>query len=487
MKKFLQHTLIIFSLLNIINIQTFAKYDIVNSPSQKEIADKYKLLEPLGTSLTYLEIPTDITAGALDNSTLNRALDFTNFIRFTAGLNEVTLNDDYNIKAQSASFLMYKNNLLTHYPERPTNISDEIYNLGFEGATNSNILRLSTIVEPAQSILSYINDSDMHNISTLGHRRWILNPYMAQTGFGQVGDFSAMYALDTTNNIIKSDAVTWPAHNMPIDFFDSNQAWSFSINKVLTGEISVNLTNINSGQNWILDKNNTDTQGEFFTVNNDGYGVRGCIIFRPSPNSVTYNANDIFEVIITQDKEIIAEYTVNFFDLNKVFTHSIFNDVDTSSKYYAPVVWAVNNNITTGTSENLFSPNDICTRGQIVTFLWRYFGCPEPKSTINPFTDVDENQYYYKAVLWAVENNITLGNGKGQFLPDDTCTFPQVLTFLWRTQDEPSSQALEHYYTDAVLWAENLGMFTAINKVFSENTESTRSDIVTFLYTLDNN
>ena len=100
--------------------------------------------------------------------------------------------------------------------------------------------------------------------------------------------------------------------------------------------------------------------------------------------------------------------------------------------YYKPVLWAVENGITAGTSEITFSPDDSCTRGQVVTFLWRANGSPEPKSMENPFYDTSADAYYYKAILWAVENGITSGVEVGQFAPEATCTRGQVVTFIQR-------------------------------------------------------
>ena len=112
-----------------------------------------------------------------------------------------------------------------------------------------------------------------------------------------------------------------------------------------------------------------------------------------------------------------------------------FKDVKASEYFYTPVLWAVANNVTSGTSATTFSPNDACTRGQIVTFLWRAAGSPAPKGNHNPFKDVKSNQYYYTAVLWAVENGITSGTSATTFSPNDACTRGQIVTFLYRSKN----------------------------------------------------
>ena len=116
-----------------------------------------------------------------------------------------------------------------------------------------------------------------------------------------------------------------------------------------------------------------------------------------------------------------------------------FTDVQADAYYAEPVDWALKENITNGTSETTFSPEVTCTRGQVVTFLWRAADEPEPTTDANPFADVDVNAYYGKAVLWAVEKDITKGTGATTFSPDDTCTRGQIVTFLYR--DEQSKKA----------------------------------------------
>lgn len=169
-----------------------------------------------------------------------------------------------------------------------------------------------------------------------------------------------------------------------------------------------------------------------------------------------------------------------------------FNDVADGKYYYDPIVWAYENNITSGTSAYAFSPNNDCTRGQIVTFLWRAAGQPEPTSTVNPFTDVEEDDFYYKAVLWAVEEGITTGASATKFNPKGACNRAQVVTFMYRAFGSPAvSNAgnpfedvpADKYYHDAVLWAVAEGITTGMNATrFAPNNTCTRGQIVTFLY-----
>ena len=170
---------------------------------------------------------------------------------------------------------------------------------------------------------------------------------------------------------------------------------------------------------------------------------------------------------------------------------SSFVDVPSGSYYEDAVDWAVANGITTGTDAAHFSPDGICTRAQAVTFLWRAAGRPAPESRTMPFTDVPADSYYYDAVLWAVENGITKGTSSTTFSPDDTCTRAQIVTFLWRSEQPPAAGSsnpftdvsADAYYADAVLWAVKEAITTGTTRTtFSPDAECTRAQIVTFLW-----
>ena len=166
-----------------------------------------------------------------------------------------------------------------------------------------------------------------------------------------------------------------------------------------------------------------------------------------------------------------------------------FADVPANSYYADAVLWAAKNGITGGIGNGLFGPNQPCTRAQIVTFLWRAAGSPEPKS-MSSFSDVSADSYYAKAVAWAVENGITTGTGDGKFSPDATCTRAQSVTFLFRaigklvdSKAEFSDVLADSYYANAVDWAVENGVTNGIGDgLFGPNNSCTRAQIVTFLY-----
>ena len=173
-------------------------------------------------------------------------------------------------------------------------------------------------------------------------------------------------------------------------------------------------------------------------------------------------------------------------------TLEAFLDVQENAYYREAVGWAVENNVTNGVRPDSFRPNSTCTRAQVVTFLWRALGSPLPASDECPFTDVPADAYYYQAVLWALENDITTGTSATTFGPDKPCTRAQVVTFLWRSHGAPIIEQSPNpfrdvdpgaYYGNAVRWAVTDGITkgTSDDK-FSPDATCTRGQIVTFLY-----
>lgn len=169
-----------------------------------------------------------------------------------------------------------------------------------------------------------------------------------------------------------------------------------------------------------------------------------------------------------------------------------FKDVKEGKWYYDAVEWAVKKGITAGVSEDMFAPYAECKRGQVVTFLWRVAGEPEPEGTAEVMSDVRKDAYYYKAVQWAVENGIAYGEQSGLFMPDAKVTRAQFVTFLWRAKGEPETSLTKcaftdvkagQYYTTAVLWAVENGITSGLNvTTFGTKNLCTRAQVVTFLY-----
>ena len=182
-----------------------------------------------------------------------------------------------------------------------------------------------------------------------------------------------------------------------------------------------------------------------------------------------------------------VEVKATFMEDNSVL--NFFYDVPNDAFFYEAVKWAVKSGVTNRLSDTMFGPYESCTRAQIVTFLWRAAGSPEPK-TASSFSDVPASAYYAKAVEWAIENGITNGMTETTFAPNATCTRGQSVTFLHRALKGTASGSTnftdvksDTFYADAINWAvaNNVTNGTS-NTTFSPNADCTRAEIVTFLY-----
>ena len=205
--------------------------------------------------------------------------------------------------------------------------------------------------------------------------------------------------------------------------------------------------------------------------------------------SLTDKGDGVYTFVMPASK---VDVTARFAQVQKPEEKDPYGDVSKDSYYYDAVKWAAETGVTTGVGDGLFAPEWVCTRGQIVTFLWRASGSPAPKATELPFTDVAADAYYAQAVLWAVENGITNGTSETTFSPDQTCTRAHAVAFLYRMSGSPaaagstfSDVAADAYYRTAVAWAVEKGITNGTSGMtFSPDDTCTRGQIVTFLYRL---
>lgn len=289
-----------------------------------KVVDNYKV--------PYLVVPI-LTApyfpGLLDDEENTNALNVIKTIRFIAGINhDVELNYEYSEKAQAACIVNYANGNLSHYPKYPANMNGKISTLGVEASKDCNLAKYTRANASLKFAIldGWMSDSDPANISTLGHRRWILNPLMGAVGFGIVSSeednvtYNAMYVSDESCRDDDYAGVCWPAQNMPVSYFKAGDAWSISMNETLNpNNIKVRLTKIDDFssydlKHWVFSSVASD--GEFF-VSNNHYGQTGCIIFRPD-DIEKYSPGDKYLVSISGlDQE--KSYTVEFFDLENFY------------------------------------------------------------------------------------------------------------------------------------------------------------------------
>lgn len=261
------------------------------------------------------------SAGKVDKKSLKSALRTLNAIRYIAGINDnIKLDDNYTKKAQAAALINCVNNSMSHYPAKPSGMSQSFYQLCYSGAGSSNLA--TSFGGPAglnyPLVRMWMYDGDKDNIPLVGHRRWVLNPPMKKTGFGFVSgtekwpsSYSAMYAIDNAFGKSSYYGVAWPAQNMPLEFFGDSYPWSISMGRELNADkVKVVLTRKKDGKKWTFSKNNS--KYGYFNVENNNYGAKGCIIFRP--NNISYRSGDQFQVKITGAGKAIS-YQVNFFSL----------------------------------------------------------------------------------------------------------------------------------------------------------------------------
>lgn len=291
-------------------------------------------------------------AGALSDEEFTCALNTVKTIRYIAGLSDdVYLSDEYNSLAQASSLVNYVNNELTHTPAAPSGMDKSLADKGIEGSKKSNIAWTSWQNNTLKwTIISgWMDDSDNNNLAVLGHRRWILNPSMGMTGFGSVtgsrGTYNAMYAHDKSNTSADvSGAVCWPAANTPLSYFGSDAPWSISLGREISkDDVIVSLVKMNSSDKeskvWTFSKYLSD--GDFY-VNNQNYGEKGCIIFRPYDVG-GYDDGDTFYVNVSLgDTGEIISYSVNFFDLEGFYDPEppVLSSVKLNSVSKPRVTWS---------------------------------------------------------------------------------------------------------------------------------------------------
>ena len=255
----------------------------------------------------------------------------------------------------------------------------------------------------------------------------------------------------------------------------SAPTYSVTVDKTENGSVTVSPKSVSKGDTVTV------------TVKPDsGYVLETLTVTDKNGNELTLKDKGNGKYTFTMPAGKV-EVKATFMEDNSML--NFFYDVPNGAYFYEAVKWAVENGITTGVGNDLFAPEQPCTRAQIVTFLWRAAGSPEPKAA-SSFTDVPASAYYAKAVAWAVENGITNGMTETTFAPDATCTRGQSVTFLYRALKGTASGSAnftdvksDAFYADAINWAvaNNVTNGTS-NTTFSPNADCTRAEIVTFLY-----
>ena len=292
----------------------------------------------------------------------------------------------------------------------------------------------------------------------------------------EIKDDCAVFTITKFSTFELSGTVTYVEPSSGSGSSSSSRRYDVSAPSVKHGDVTVSPKTASKGDTVTI------------TVKPDsGYVLETLTVTDKNGNELTLKDKGNGKYTFTMPAGKV-EVKATFMEDNSML--NFFYDVPNGAYFYEAVKWAVENGITTGVGNDLFAPEQPCTRAQIVTFLWRAAGSPEPKGTAAGMTDVVPGSYYAKAVAWAVENGITTGTAEGNFSPDATCTRAQAVTFLARAQNAKatgktafSDVPADSYFADAVAWAQANGVTTGTSETtFSPDNDCTRAQIVTFLY-----
>jgi uncharacterized repeat protein (TIGR02543 family) len=345
--------------------------------------------------------------------------------------------------------------------------------------------------DPTYSVIFDADNGEEPVLKTVAYGKTVAAYTPAKNGYAFLGWYTKDgEKFDFTTPIVKDTVLyaKWKGVSVPV--------YGITVNDAEGGTIKASAYSATEGAVIVLTPVPADEDGELVSLTvTDASGnaltltkrSNGTYSFVMPAEKVTVTGT-FTAVADTEEPEEPAEDE----EPSEETTENPFTDVEEGNDYYEAILWAVENGITKGTSATTFSPAMDCTRAQVVTFLWRAAGSPEPTTTENPFTDVEEGTDYYKAILWAVENGITKGTSATTFSPAATCTRAQVVTFLYRAAGQPELTTTENPFTDvetgndyynAILWAVENGITKGTSATtFSPSVTCNRAQIVTFLY-----
>ena len=295
--------------------------------TKEEIVEKAKELNiDINHIDTFDEEPVFVAPnynpGSLSQESKDMSLNTLNLCRYIAGIpDDVTIDSSYEELTQAGSLVNAANDELTHYPDKPESMSQDLYDIGRTGTSRSNLFWSSADSGGPESIIfGYMDDSDAGNIQVVGHRRWILNPSMKKTAFGHVGNYLSMYAFDRSREEeFVGDYVAWPAQEHPIELFEG-QVFSFSLNSRYYDAVDINtlkvtVTSETQGKTWTL--TNGSSEGSLYADNNY-YGMNRCVIFKVGDFKAGDTINVKIEGITKNGVESPIEYTTHLFSLTSI-------------------------------------------------------------------------------------------------------------------------------------------------------------------------
>lgn len=311
--------------------QEIRMIDADDSPVEYRTEDEIREFysdHPFSLSMTdTYDVAPDIqneVAGKLSDETVTNALNSLNFVRYIAGISsDVESSDWYENMTMAGTTLLTKVGSLNHTPKKPAGVSDDFYELGYDGTSSSNLgWGYRTLASAVVS--GWMDDGDTSNIDRVGHRRWCLNPRMQATGFGHSGSYTGMYSFDNWNEDSGSDPdlVLWPGQTMPTEYFEG--PWNISFSKGAyslkssdKSKIKITMTSEKTGKEYSISSSDTNKSGKYMNLETSNYGYGPSLIFNPG---VKFSAGDNVTVKITglksNDGYDGIQYTVHFFSMN---------------------------------------------------------------------------------------------------------------------------------------------------------------------------
>ena len=490
--------------------------------SIEDINTKWAKLKPTFNGNLYTEDafvygwdPDSFKAGQVADGAKKDALNLLNFARYLADVpSDVVAYKDYETYAQYGSALLLCEGKMNHYPKQPEFMPKNFYETGYKGTSNGNLfanpVELNTNEIITNSVYGYLQDGGSSNITSVGHRRWALNPTMKVTGFGAARDtwegkaFSVMYIGDRSRTGGKYDCVTWPAVGYhPTKLFNDNQAWSISLNKSTfdaskTKNIKVKMhIDLASGaaKDIELSSSNKDKSGDYFTVSTETIGTGFCVIFRPT---WSYHSGDRVNVEISgvykkgADSPTTIKYEVEFFRLgsNKDAsspTASNETKIASDKNTISDAVKAMK--VTNATTKEQFLAEAMKDVKYGTTGEWGVdyakTDATEQKEGLIKGTINLELDGVYQAVK---VNKVIEKLGSTQSAEQPKATDKPKATEKPKTTSKTTKSkfkdvAADAYYADAVTWAVDNGITTGVSSTkFAPDDTCNRAQILTFLH-----
>ncbi|GHS99785.1 hypothetical protein AGMMS50276_24080 [Synergistales bacterium] len=306
---------------------------------KQEIIARYEYAKPTYSGSVYDQQPSvkyPYSIGKVADGYLNDGLKMFNFVRFLAGLpSDVAISNELTDQAQHGAVLLAASGTLTHWPKKPSDMPTDFFDIGYSSTTSSNLAQANDTI--AEVVYGWMKDNhDQLNLTTTGHRRWLLSPLLLKTGFGVAGDGYARYFAGQVFDSSRSgyevpDHISWPGGAaFPNSFMDPKSQWSIQLNAAKyqqpgLNDVTVKLTCVSDNKTWDFSAqyNTYSESNRFFNVDNQGYGgweVPYCVIFRPE--GITKYSGE-YKVSVSGLKLIdgsptTLDYTVEFFDINIV-------------------------------------------------------------------------------------------------------------------------------------------------------------------------